>query len=56
MLSKLFLKSSFIYLFLAVPVLHCCTGFSVAVVSGGYSLIAVHGLPIVVAFLVAPGL
>ena len=56
MLSKLFFKNSFIYLFLAVLVLHCCTGFSVAVASGGYSLIAVHGLPIVVAFLVAPGL
>ena len=28
----------FIYLFLAVPGLHCCSGFSLVVASGGYSL------------------
>ena len=33
--------------------LHCCTDFSVVVVSKGYSLVAVHGSLIVVASLVA---
>ena len=38
----IFFKIS-IYLFLAVPGLHCCVGFSlVAVLSGGFSLVAVH--------------
>ena len=44
-------------LFLAVLGLCCCTGFSLVVASGGYSPVAVPGLLIVVASLVAePGL
>ena len=49
-------------LFLAVLGLHCCVGFSLAVVSCGHALLAVHGLLIAVASLVeghrlsAPGL
>ena len=39
----------FIYLFLAVLGLRCCTGFSLVAVSGGCSLVAVHGLLIAVA-------
>ena len=42
----------FIYLYLAVPGLRCCSGFSVVEVSGGYSL-AVRRLLNVVAPLVA---
>ena len=43
----------FIYFFfLAVLGLHCCMGFSLVVASGGYSLVAVHGLITAVAFLV----
>ena len=42
-----------ICLFLAVLNLHCCLGFSLSAVSGGYSLVAVHGILIVVASLVA---
>ena len=34
----LFFKKIFIYLFLAVLGLQCCVGFSLVVVSGGYSL------------------
>ena len=34
----------FIYLFLAVLGLCCCVGFSLVVVSGGYSLVAEHRL------------
>jgi len=38
-------KILFIYdLFLAVPGLRCCTGFSAVVVSGSYSVVAVHRL------------
>ena len=33
----------FLLLFLAVLSLHCCAGFSLAGVSGGYSPVAVHG-------------
>ena len=47
------LKKLFIYLFMAVPGLHCCAVFSVAVASGGYSLVVVHRLLIVAASLVA---
>jgi len=46
-------KNIFTYLFLAVLGLHCCTNFSLVAVSRGYSLVAVHGLLIVVASLVA---
>ena len=42
-----------IYLFLAVLSLGCCAGFSLVVESGGYSLVAVCGLLILVASLVA---
>ena len=38
----------FIYLFLAVLGLCCCTKFSVVAESGGYTLVAVGGLLIVV--------
>ena len=34
----------FIYLFLAVLDLRCCSGFSLLAASGGYSLVVVHGL------------
>ena len=45
----------FIYLFIAVLGLHCCIDFSLVVVvaSRGYSLVALCGLLIVVASLVA---
>ena len=39
-------------LFLAVLALHCCEGFSLVSVSGGYSSVAVPGLLIEVASLV----
>ena len=42
-----------IYLFLAVLSLHYCTGFSLVVASGGYSLVAEHRFFIAVASLVA---
>ena len=48
--NALFLKNFLtIYLFLAVLDLHCCVGFSLAVVSGLYSLGAARGLLIAVA-------
>ena len=43
----------FFFFFFAVPGLLCCPGFSLVVASGGYSPVAVHGLLIVVASLVA---
>ena len=46
---SVFLK---IYLILAVLGLHCFEGFSLAVVSGGCSLILVRGFLVEVAFLV----
>ena len=47
----------FAYLFMALLGLQGCSGFSLVVISGGYSLGVVHGLLIVVASLVAaPGL
>ena len=42
-----------IYLRVAVLGLRCCAGFSLVVASRGYSRIAVHGLLIAVASLVA---
>ena len=36
--------------------LHCYMGFSLVAVTGGYSLVVVHGLLIEVAFLVKHGL
>ena len=44
---------SFVYLFLVVLGLHCSAGFSLVVASGGYSLVAVCGLLIAVASLIA---
>ena len=44
---------NYCYYFFAVLDLHCCASFSVAAVSGGYSPVAVHGLLLVVAFLIA---
>ena len=41
------------YLFLSVLGLHCCTGFSLVEASGGYSLVVVCRLLIVVASPVA---
>ena len=41
------------YLFLAVPGLHCCLGFSLVAASGGHPPAAVLGLLAVVAPLVA---
>ena len=43
----------FVFLFFAVLGLLCCPGFSLVVASGGYSPVAVHGLLIAVASLVA---
>ena len=43
----------FIYLFLAVLGLHCYMSFSLAVETGGYSLVVVHWLLIAVASLAA---
>ena len=42
-----------IYLFTAGLDLRCCTGFSLVLVSGIYSLVAVHGLLIEAAALAA---
>ena len=39
-----FLKYNFIYLFLTDPGFYGCAGFSLVVVSGGSSLVSVHGL------------
>ena len=47
----IFFLKKFKYLFLAVLVLHCYTGFSLVAMSRGCSLVAVRGLLIVVAFL-----
>ena len=49
-----FKKIVFIHLpfFLAVLGLHCCMGFSLVVVSGGYSVVEVYRPVIVVASLV----
>ena len=44
--------SDFFLFSLAVLDLHCCTGFSLVVVSGDYSLVAMCGLLIAVASLV----
>ena len=41
------------YLFLAVLGLHCCTGFSQVVASGGHSSDVLHGLLLAVASLAA---
>ena len=49
--GKVFLKNNFIYLFN-----FDCAGFSVVVANRSYSLVAVHGLLIVVASLVQPRL
>ena len=46
-------SSSQFCLFLAMLDLCCCEGFSLVVVSRGYSLFVVHGLLIAVASLVA---
>ena len=43
---------SFLLLFLAVLSLHCCAGFSLVAVSGGYCLAAAHGFLTAVASLV----
>ena len=41
---RLFLKIIFIYLFVAMPGLRCCMGFSLVAASGGYFLVVVRGL------------
>ena len=43
---------NFLNLFLAVLGFCCCTGFSLVVASGGYSVVGMQGLLIVVASLV----
>ena len=48
-----FLTILFICLVLAVLNFHCHSGFSLVVVSGSYSLVAVRRLLIVVVYLVA---
>ena len=50
--SQVFLDFFKIYLLMAVLGLHCCAGSLVAA-RGGYSPVAVHGLIIAVASLVA---
>ena len=49
----LFLKNSFTYLFMAVLGLHCCEGFSLAAARRDCSLVAEHGLLLVVPSLVS---
>ena len=44
-------NNNFIYLFLTSLGLHCCTGLSLAVENGGYSLVAVPRFPIAMASL-----
>ena len=46
-------KKKFMYLFMAVLGLCCCMGFSLVVANGAYPLVAVCGLLIVVASLIA---
>ena len=48
-----FLSIEFIYLFLAVPGLHCYIGFSLIATSRSYTLVVVHRLLIAVASLIA---
>ena len=48
-----FFKKLFMYLFLAVPGLYCCTDFPLVAANGGYSLVVVCGLLIVVTSIVA---
>ena len=45
----------FIYLIMVVLGLCCCTGFSLVAASGGYSVVAVGRLLIVVAFVAEHG-
>ena len=40
-----FFFNNFLILFLDVLAFRCYTGFSIVVVNGGYSLVAVHGIP-----------
>ena len=51
--SLFFFFLRFIYLFMAMLDLHCCSGFSLGTVSRGCSVIVVHRLLIAVASLVA---
>ena len=51
-----FLKSNFLSFFLAVLGLRCCVGFSLVVVSGGYSVVVVRGLLSVASFALKHGL
>ena len=51
--SSLQIFYNFIYLFLAVLALCCCTGFFLVAASGGYSRVAACGLLIAVASIVA---
>ena len=50
-LTHVLMRSLFFVLFFAMLGLCCCMGFSLVVASGGYSLIALHRLLIVVASL-----
>ena len=49
----IYFKNNFVYLFLGMLGLHSCVSFSPVVVSGGYSLVLVHRILIVVASLSA---
>ena len=49
----IYVFNNFIHLFLDVLHLYCCKGFSLVAASRGCSLVAVHGLLIAVASLVA---
>ena len=49
--GRVFFFFALIYLFLAMLDFGCCASFSLVEASGGYSLIAVHGLLIAVASL-----
>ena len=50
-LSELFIFSPQLFIYFAGLGLHCCAGSSLAVASGVYPLVAVHGLLIAVVFL-----
>ena len=46
-------KLIYVFIYLAVLGLHCCMVFSLATLSGSYSVVAMHGFLIEVASLVA---
>ena len=55
-LLSFFFPTYFIYSFLAALGLHCCMGFSLVVVSRGYSLVLCRLLPVVASLVAEHGL